>query len=149
MEIWIIGIIIVGLMVYVSTRIKKESKRAYQAEVFETEHLQIEKPEGFLIPIAEDSPYVFEARSKEFGNDEATDFYQCLATIIVKDGIQAAGVFEETTEIKGVTFDRFRKVLPYPPKKVTFELVIDVLPEFKEKFQEKIAEMIDSLTLKK
>lgn len=148
MEIWIIGIIIVGLMVYISTRIKKASKRAYESEVFETEYLKITKPEEFIIPIVEDSPYVFEARSKDLGHDEATDFYQCRATITVRNGIEEEKTFEETKEIEKVFFESFHKILSNPQKQVTFELVIDVLPEFKEKYQGKIAEMRDSFTLK-
>lgn len=148
MEIWIIGIIIVGLMVYVSTRIKKESKRAYEREIFETEYLRIAKPDDFLIPVEENSPYVFEARSKDFGRDEAADFHQCLATITVRNGIEEAKTFETTKKIKEVSFESFHKTLSNPQKNVTFELVIDVLPEFREKYREKIAEMRGSFALK-
>ena len=147
MEIFIVGIIIVGLMVYVSTRIKKESKRAYERETFETEEFTITKPDEFIIPIDENSPYVFEARSRDFGTEEETyDFYQCRATVTAKEGIAEFKTYEEQKTEKDVVFDTFHKIISNGNK--IFHLEIFVLPEFKEKYQSGIDEMLNSFAIK-
>lgn len=148
MEILIIGIIIVGLMVYVSTRIKKESKRAYERETFETEDFKITKPDEFLIPVNEDSPYVFEARSRDFGTDEARDFYQCRATVIVSEGVENEKVFEEEKTYKDVLLYFFHKSIANLDNNKTYKLEIALLPEHKDKYQEKINEMLNSFAIK-
>ena len=50
MEILIIGVIVVALMAYASTKIKKSAREAFEVEVFENEGFTITKPEGFIIP---------------------------------------------------------------------------------------------------
>jgi len=59
------GLILVALMVYVSTRIKKTAAAAFDAETIETDEFIIQKPEGFLHKLNGDPKYVFEAYSKE------------------------------------------------------------------------------------
>src|SRR5215218_5042830 len=71
MEILILGVILVALMAYVSTRIKKSAARAFEREVIETGDFRLVKPEGFLSPVSENSEYAFEAYSKDFGEDDA------------------------------------------------------------------------------
>lgn len=146
MEIWILGIIIVGLMVYVSTRIKKASKMAYASEVFETAEFKIIKPDDFLIPVEEDSPYVFEARSKEFGAEDVRDFYQCRATVTAKEGAAAPKNYTENRTEKGVALDSYNKILSGANK--NFHLEIEVLSEFKEKYQAAVDEMLNSFVVK-
>ena len=65
MEILILGLILVGLMVYASTRIKKRAAEAFEPELIETARYSLRKPEGFLHVI--DSPdHDLEAYSREF-----------------------------------------------------------------------------------
>jgi hypothetical protein len=65
MELLIPGLILVALMVYASTKIKKRAAEAFEEEHIETEKYSLQKPEGFLHVI--NSPdYDFEAYSKEF-----------------------------------------------------------------------------------
>lgn len=146
MEIWIVGIIIVGLMIYVSTRIKKASKEAYARENFETEEFKITKPDDFLIPVEEDSPYVFEARSKEFGADDVRDFYQCRATVTASEGAAESKNFEESRIEKGAALDSYNKIISNANRH--FHLKIDVLSEFKEKYQSAVNEMLASFAVK-
>lgn len=146
MEIWIVGIIIVGLMIYVSTKIKKASKQAYARETFETEEFKIIKPDDFLIPVEEDSPYVFEARSKEFGSEDVRDFYQCRAVVTAKEGVAAPKTYEESRTEKGAELYSYNKILSGGNKH--FHLEIDVLAEFKEKYQSRIDEMLSSFAVK-
>mgnify|MGYP007097599700 CR=1 FL=1 len=52
MELLIPGLILVALMVWASTKIKRSAAQAYAAESIETEYFAIEKPDG-LIDLAE------------------------------------------------------------------------------------------------
>lgn len=148
MEILIIGLIIVALMVYVSTKIKKESKLAYEREVFETEEFTIIKPDEFLIPINKDSPYIFEAQSRDLGTEEASDFYQCRTTIIFREGVEKAETFETEKTEKDILSVSFYKIISNPQTNKTYELEISVLPEFKDKYQDRITEMLNSFAVK-
>jgi len=65
MELLIPGLILVALMAYASTKIKKRAAEAFEPELIETDAYRIQKPEGFLHVI--NSPdHDFEAYSKEF-----------------------------------------------------------------------------------
>lgn len=81
MEILIVGLILVALMVYASTRIKRTAAEAYNPEWIETDEFVIDKPEGFLVVIGGDPQYLFEAYSKEFGGEAAPDFRRATAYI--------------------------------------------------------------------
>ncbi|MFN2413310.1 MAG: hypothetical protein ABR535_09715 [Pyrinomonadaceae bacterium] len=67
MELLIPGLIVVALMVWASTKIKRAAAAAYESETITIDDFTIVKPEGFIHPINEDSPFVFEAYTKEFG----------------------------------------------------------------------------------
>lgn len=68
MEILIPGLILVALMIYASTKIKKSAAQAYEEEFIDRDDFSITKPEGFLNPLNPDSPFPFEAYTKEYGN---------------------------------------------------------------------------------
>jgi len=86
MELLIPGLILVALMVYVSTKIKKSAARAYDQETIETEDFSITKPEGFIIPTNVDEQFAFVAYSKEFGTGDADNIRQVSATLMVHEG---------------------------------------------------------------
>lgn len=133
-------------MIYVSTRIKKSSKQAYARETFETEEFQITKPDDFLIPVEEDSPYIFEARSKEFGSEDVRDFYQCRATVTANEGAAEPKIYEESRIEKGAALNSHNRIISSANKH--FHLKIDVLSEFKEKYQPAVDEFLTSFTVK-
>ncbi len=81
MELLIPGLILVALMVYASTRIKKTAALAFEPESIDTETFSIEKPDGFLSVINGDPALAFEAYSKEFGGDGAEDIKQARVEI--------------------------------------------------------------------
>ena len=83
MELLIPGLILVALMVYASTKIKKNAAKAYEAESIETAEFSITKPHGFLHPLNGETEYAFEAYSKEFGQDHAEQFRQASAELLV------------------------------------------------------------------
>lgn len=69
MELLVPGLILVALMVYASTRIKRTAAAAFDAEAIETDEYVIQKPEGFLHNLSASPEYLFEAYSKEFSKE--------------------------------------------------------------------------------
>jgi hypothetical protein len=67
MELLIPGLILVGFMVWASTRIKKNASAAFDAETIDTDEFSIRKPEGFLHVLNDNSGLAFRSYSKEFG----------------------------------------------------------------------------------
>lgn len=86
MEILFIGLILVALMVYASTRIKRVAAEAFDPERVETDDFIIEKPEGFLNVINRDASLEFDAYSKEFGADHAASFRAARAELRIRSG---------------------------------------------------------------
>ena len=84
LSILIPGLILVALMVYASTRIKKTAAAAFDAETVETDDFVIQKPEGFLNKINRDEQFAFEAYSKDFGVDDAADFRQGNISLTIR-----------------------------------------------------------------
>src|SRR5215204_1756953 len=68
MEILIPGLILVALMVYASTRIKKRAAEAFESELIETDAYSVRKPDGFL-HVIDSQEHNFEAYSKESGDE--------------------------------------------------------------------------------
>jgi len=87
MELLIIGLILVALMVFASTRIKKIAAGAFEPESIETENFRIEKPEGFLNVINGDPDLEFEAYSREFGTNTDANARQARAEIRFYGGL--------------------------------------------------------------
>ena len=118
LAILIPGLIIVALMVWASTRIKRIAAAAFEAETIETDDFIIQKPEGFLNNLNGDPKYAFEAYSKEFGTD-ATDIRQGRVQLTVTDdagieqiigGLSDGGVeiVDDVSEVIGPT--RYRLI---------------------------------------
>lgn len=148
MEILIVGGILVALMVYVSTRIKRAAAAAYGTEIIETEGFRLTKPEGFLYPLKDDSEYSFEAYSKEFGEDEAAKFYQAQIFVKTHKDFAEANlnrVIESHKTTDGVQTDIFRKVLSDGEN--FYVMDVEVLNEYREKYLERINQLLDSFTL--
>lgn len=149
MEILIIGGILVALMVYISTKIKKEAKLAYEQEIVETEDFRIVKAEGFIIPVKAESEFEFEAYSKDFGEEKGEDLNQCWAIVRKKDGIEfdIEILKSERTE-KDATIKLYSKTLIIQDLHKSLELEISVLSEYEDIYLERINLMLDSFTLK-
>ena len=67
MELLVPGLILVALMVWASTRIKKNAAAAFDAETVDNDLFVIRKPEGFLHVLNDSSGLAFRSYSKEFG----------------------------------------------------------------------------------
>jgi len=172
MEILIGGIILVALMVYASTRIKRNAAQAFDQETVVTEDFSIVKPEGFLHLINGDEAFAFQAYSKEFGKGEAEDVRQATIDMRISVGKSFADACDEaktdaTTliERKDLEVSGFRAwSIEAEREKVGHELVIHslivdapgriyslqstVLKEHNNDFLRKIDEMEDSLEIK-
>ena len=81
MELLIPGLILVAIMAWASTRIKRNASAAFDAEQVETDALVIEKPEGFLHVLNDNSGLLFRAYSKDFGKVGHSDIRQATIEI--------------------------------------------------------------------
>ena len=170
MEILIAGVILVALMAYASTRIKRSAAKAFEAETVETEQFVIQKPDGFLNVINGDPQFAFEAYSKEFGTGDASAIRMGTATIKMSDAGSAPAVLIEesgtdiASDIKEVIGEKHYRLIEgkrvnkatdlrvlykmAESKGKTFVLEITTLPEAPDEFSRKIESMLDSFEIK-
>ncbi len=172
MEILIVGVIFVALMVYVSTKIKKSAASAFERETIEKEDFRLVKPEGFISPVNEDSDFAFEAYSKEFGKNDADEFRQAQANLIVISDLSFKAVIdnikkasgkvlsEEVSEEQGiciienekvqenVTVMMFHKIIESKKHHKIYHFQISVLDAYREVYAGKIDEMLGSFVVK-
>jgi hypothetical protein len=172
MELLIPGLLLVALMVYASTRIKKSAARAFEEETIDTDYFSLIKPEGFLHLINGDTAFAFQAYSKEFGKDDAENLRQAIIDVSIvtdktfdalcddaKSG--AESVIERPDEIsdmkaRSIEVEReigecemvIRYLIVDTPGRV-FQLQTNVLKEYINDYFRKINEMEDSLRIKK
>lgn len=174
MELLILGVILVALMAYASTRIKKNAAKAFEQELVEAKDFSLLKPEGFLNKINGIDPgYVFQAYSKEFGKDEAENTRQATidmqisndktfsdacdeekkdsTSLIERKGLEVSGFkawsIEAEKEIDGHEMVIHSLIVDAPGR--IFSLRSSVLKEHNNDFLRKIDEMEDSLEVKK
>jgi hypothetical protein len=95
MELLIPGLAIVALMVWASTRIKRNAAAAFEPETIETEEFIIQKPDGFLNNLNGDPQNALEIYSKEYG-EAATGIRAGRVTLHIEKG----NVEEVATAIK-------------------------------------------------
>jgi len=172
MELLIPGLILVALMVYASTKIKKKAAQAFEPELLETEEFTILKPEGFIHPLNNDQKFAFVAYSKEFGIDAANNTRQASARISVfadanfdeiceRVKLYGANIFSETSTgsggfrtcliegeglENGVPVETYYKIAAGNSK--IYKLEILVLPEHKDDYMRRIKEMVESFAVK-
>jgi len=85
MELLIPGLILVGLMVYASTRIKRSAARAFEEETIETSDFILTKPEGMLQILNGDPDLAFEAYSKGFGTVGRREVRLVTAKVLISE----------------------------------------------------------------
>ena len=172
MELLIPGLILVALMVYASTKIKKNAALAYEREKIETPEFLIVKPDGFICPVDHSEELLFAAYSKEYGREQAESVRQASAEIkafaghdfeevcerarngsarvISEDFGTLSGakccILEAEQVDNGITFDVLHKIMAGDGK--VYELTVSVLPEHKDDYSRKIDELAGSFTLK-
>ena len=176
MEILIVGGIIVALMVYASTKIKKSAAQAFEIEAIETEDFTVTKPEGFINPINDNSPLAFEAYTKGLGENEARHFRQAWATLrvisnsdfqtvcknaknssgaillkkFVEDSPEGQKIFYLETEKteEEVKILCFTKIVESSRQRKIYEFQVSVLEDFRADFADKASEMVESFAVK-
>ena len=141
MELLIPGLVLVALMVWASTRIKRSAARAFEAEHIDGEGFSIDKPEGFLQKLDDSSEFVFEAYSKEFGRGVAGDLR--AATAVVMAGDQGSSGPDELVR-DGHEYQVRTKTILSNSHRLT--LRIEVLSEQFDDFARKIDQMLTSFT---
>lgn len=102
MELLIPGLILVALMVYASTRIKRVAAEAFEAESIEKDSFTIEKPVGFLNVIEPRSPLLLEGYTKEFGVEDRSDIKQAKYEIKLRSHTNVKQLVKEITSDKRV-----------------------------------------------
>jgi hypothetical protein len=148
MEIWIVGGIIVAIMVYVSTKIKRAAKEAYEQELFETDEFRIVKPEGFLIPVTENPAFAFEAYSKDFAEDTDEDMNRCWITVEAIDNVaNEAFESENEGETRGASVKTFRKLVVSKKLKKSFQLEINLVQDHSEEYLGRVEMALASFRL--
>jgi len=169
MELLIPGLILVALMVYASTRIKKSAARAFESTTFETDDFSILKPDGFLIPIEDETAGHFNALSREFGKDDYDGVRCVAATVKVVPAAELAAELDmfrgsalgevtepsrdegielrATTESKGHKFDSILRAISGVDGRERV-LRVDAIPEPTDDHSRKIEEMLGSFRVR-
>lgn len=177
MEILIVGALVVALMVFISTKIKRSAAEAYVPETLQRDDFIIAKPEGFLTPIERDSEYAFEAYSRDYGEKRTKNVWQAHALLIVKndlnfeevcaqakknaDKIMSERFLENENGDGGKVFllecekrendiaaIEFRKIVESRARGKIYDLRVSVLPPFREIYIDRVNEMINSFQVK-
>ena len=81
MELLIPGLLLVALMVYASTKIKRSAAEAFEPETIETDAFILEKPMEFLNVINRDPALELDAYSREYGLEHAAEVRQAHVEI--------------------------------------------------------------------
>ncbi|MEP6902246.1 MAG: hypothetical protein ABJA66_10880 [Actinomycetota bacterium] len=169
MEILIVGSIIVALMVYTSTKIKRRAAQAFEEETVETEDFFLVKPEGFLNPIRDESQFAFVAYSKDYGEEDAEKLRQALITLNVLTGKRFAEVCKDAKQSvdkvlaeekigrgifllkgekaeKSVGTEIYHKIIEDEQK--VYDLQVTVLGESQKVYEERVNKLIESFRVK-
>lgn len=167
MELLIPGLILVALMVWASTKIKKQAADAFEEEVIETGRYSLHKPEGFLHVIGDPDHEVM-AYSKDFGTGDKIGVRRAtieldifpsddLATVresIVQAatdsrlGIETADAYqlEADETVNEFAFLAFYKIVAGTSE--TYRLRFAVLAEHADDYLRRINETLDSFTVR-
>jgi len=171
MEILILGIIVVAVMAWASTRIKRNAAEAFAPEKIETADFVLEKPEGWLSIADPKAPYLFEAYSKAFGKEPNEKLRLGTATIErtignIEDAVSRAtengDVTDDIREVVGDTHYRLVELTSGSGDTDQLEwlkfaqadgsvyiLQVKALAETTDEFRRDIESMVDSFQIKK
>jgi hypothetical protein len=138
MELLIPGLILVALMVYASTRIKKTAAAAFDAETIDAEDFVINKPQGFLTVLNGDPQLAFESYSKDFGRDGAANSRKATAELRINDGASGDEIASDILSGAGQTSADIREIVGDHHYRLIERTRIDKGIEFRDQY--KIAE---------
>jgi hypothetical protein len=108
MELLIPGLLLVALMIWASTKIKRSAAAAFDAEHIEGDGFALDKPDGFLNLQYGSSDHLFDAYSKEFGLGEASNVRAATAVVYSTDeSLNEAATLEQTRLMNSDRSERF------------------------------------------
>lgn len=170
-----IGLFIAVLM-FVSSRIRRVANRAFEPETVETAEFKINKPEGYLHPLNNDSKFAFEAYSRELGEKGAGRLRKSLVKLNVNEGSNfgkvvrsvkqnADNIYSETAPENvppnqkicllegyktedGIKRTVFHKIVESRNQNKTYDLEVTVLEANEDEYIGKASELINSFTVK-
>ncbi len=170
MEILIIGALVVALMVWASTKIKRSAAEAFEEETIETDEFSLVKPEGFLNPVETQDYLAFYAFSKEFGEeDKAEKSRQSLIKLKILAGRNLSEISkdikksfdevlaEESTDentflLRGEKTEKdvsqlfYHKIIAKDER--VFDLEMSILTDYQEKYEEKVEKLLAGFHVK-
>lgn len=124
-DVLIIGLIIVGLMVYASTRIKRISKEAFEFERIETDDFVVEKPDGLLNVVAPREPLILDGYSRDFGEENASNVRKVQYSLVRRNGVDMAAAFRDIKSLGEVVSDESLVVDGNKYRDVSLEFSVD------------------------
>lgn len=160
----------VVILFYISSRVKKAAKLAFESETIETDEFTIVKPEGFINPINDEPEFAFEAYSKEFAEGDAGNLRRAQAFISVfsdknltdacahlkknageilsEDVSGRICLIKSLETLENASAYNFYKIIESKEHQKIYELKITVLQEFSDDYQNRVDEMLESFRLK-
>ena len=167
MELLIPGLILVALMVWASTKIKKTAADAFQEEFIETDAYSLRKPEGFLHVIG-DEHHELMAYSREYGKGDNTGVRKATIELDILPDTNLENAIESIrqsaistditsrseTEAEVNTEETANESTVYAVYKIVekrdsvYRLRFAVLSEHKDEYLRKIEEAFESFTIK-
>ena len=167
MELLIPGLILVALMVYASTKIKKRAAAAFDPERIETDSYLLEKPDGFL-HVIDDPDHELRSYSKEFGEEENSghrraiieldlvsagdldtamhDIDECAENSEIISRSDKECVIETDEAANETRLKGFYKIVANG--KAVYKLRFAVIAEHVDEYSARIKETLDSFNLK-
>lgn len=172
MELLIPGLILVAIMVWASTRIKRSAAKAFEPEAIETDEFEIKKPEGLLHVLNDDTGLAFRGYSKTFGKVGKKDVRQITVEVSISDkqtlkqrrdeiaglsesliseipyldGGEKAITIEARSVIDGGEYDVFYKIVSRGKR--LFEMRASVLAGHRDENLDRIEELIAGFSVK-
>jgi hypothetical protein len=170
MEILIVGILVVALMVWASTRIKRNAAAAFDAETIDTDEFTLQKPDGWLSKVEPTLPYVFEAYTKDFAEEPNQGVR--LGTAVIEKGIGSEDEIARVAIGEGVVTDDLPEIVGAKHYRIieltrssdeidelewlkfattngtVYTLRVTALAETTDEFRRNIESMVDSFEIK-
>jgi hypothetical protein len=171
MELLIPGLILVALMVYASTRIKRVAAQAFEPETIDTDDFTLEKPDGFLNVLNRDPALALDIYSRDMGAGDEAEFRAARGEVRVYEQRTldyATNAIRESTRVtsemseviserkyrileaekieKGAEFRELYKIVENDGS--VFEFKIVALKETNDELKRKIDIMFNSFMLK-
>ena len=167
----------IALLIFISTKIRNAANAAYEPEIIRRENFQIFKPEGYLNPVEWTQAKPFEAYTREVGERASGRLRKSLVKLTVSDGLSFDNLrkeikanaqtfvsteFDENApqgqricliETKKENDDEvitvfLNKLVESRPQKKTFNLEISILENYRDEFEDRINQMLESFTVK-